>query len=190
MARERFVEAVTEGILSLPQDMKAVLRIVEDPEVDDAGRVLMAGALLHVLSAHNAIPGQRGILAHVDDVLVLRLALERVQKTNPVSMARHREESPELFESADSQLEVSREFLGDLMQVLDEAVDGCPKLTHQGHDAKQCALDEEGSTWLYDTVQEAIVQELELDEDEVAREARNVDRIVPHLQSRVAAKKA
>ncbi len=189
MARERFVEVVTNGILSLPQDMKAVLRIVEDPEVDDAGRVLLAGALLHVLSAHNAIPGQRGILAHVDDVLVLRLALERVQKSNPGPMAQHGKDSPELFESVEAGLSVTREFLGDLIQVLDEAVDGCPKLTHQGHDAKECALSEDGSTWLYDTVHEAIVEELELDEDEVARETRNVDRILPHLQSRVAAKK-
>ena len=43
--------------------------------------------------------------------------------------------------------------------------------------------------WLYDAVHEAIVTGLELDEEDVARETRNVDRILPHLQSRVAAKK-
>jgi hypothetical protein len=168
--------------------MKAVLRIFDDPEIDDASRQLLAGALLHVISAHNAIPGQRGILAHVDDVIVLRLALERVEKANPEAIARHREDSPELFEPHDDQLAAARAYLGDLMVVLDEAVDQCPNMTHQGHAAKDC-LDEEGATWLYDTVQEAIVEELELDEEEVAREAKNVSQILPHLKSRVAAMK-
>jgi uncharacterized membrane protein YkvA (DUF1232 family) len=188
MAEERFREVVSEGILSLPMDMKAVLRIVEDPEVDEEGRVLLAGALIHVLSGHNAIPGQTGILAHVDDVLVLRLALERVEKTNSEAIARHREAMPELFEPLDDQLKAFREFLGELLTVLDQAVDGCPKLNHQGHSAPEC-IEEDGANWLYDTVQEAVL-DMELDEDEVNREVKNVDRILPHLESRVAAMKA
>jgi uncharacterized membrane protein YkvA (DUF1232 family) len=188
MAEERFREVVSEGILSLPQDMKAVLRIVEDPEVDEEGRVLLAGALIHVLSGHNAIPGQRGILAHVDDVLVLRLALERVEKTSPEAMKRHREAMPELFDPLDEQLKAFREFLGELLTVLDQAVDGCPKLNHLGHSAPEC-LEEDGANWLYDTVQEAVL-DMELDEDEVNREVKNIDRILPHLESRVAAMKA
>ncbi len=189
MAEARFREVMSEGILSLPQDMKAVLRIVEDPEITEEGRVLLAGALIHVLSGHNAIPGQIGILAHVDDVLVLRLSLERVEKTNAEAMARHREAMPELFEPLDEQLRATREFLGDeLVTVLDQAVDGCPKLTHLGHSAPEC-LEEDGANWLYDTVQEAVL-DMELDEDEVHREVKNIDRILPHLESRVAAMKA
>lgn len=188
MGSDRFVEVVTQGICSLPQDMKALLRIFDDPEIDDANRQLLAGALLHVLSAHNAIPGQRGILAHVDDVLVLRLALERVEKAMPEAIARHRADLPELFEPHDDNLAVAREYLGELMIVLDEAVNQCLKMSHHGHAAKDC-LDEEGATWLYDAVQAIIVEELELDEEEVAREVKNVDKILPHLKSRVTAMK-
>lgn len=188
MAKDKFREAISEGILSLPQDMKGVLRVVEDPEVDEEGRVLLAGALIHIFSGHNAIPGQRGILAHVDDVLVMRLALERVEKTNPEAIGRHRVDSPELFDPLDEQLAVTREFLGELLTVLDRAVDGCSKLNHQGHTPQQC-IEGDGANWLYGSVQEAIM-ELELDEDEVVREVKNIDRIVPHLESRVAAMKA
>src|SRR5690606_13745860 len=113
MSSARFEEFVRDAILSLPQDMKAVLRIVEDPDIDDAGRVAAAGALMHVLSASNAIPGMRGILAYVDDVLVLRLVLERLSKSSPEAMARHREESPELLSELDQQLAVTRAYLGD-----------------------------------------------------------------------------
>jgi uncharacterized membrane protein YkvA (DUF1232 family) len=186
MSRERFVEWVREAILSLPQDMKAVLRIVEDPEVDDASREAVAGALLHALSASNAIPGARGMLGFVDDVLVLRLVLERAEKANPEAFARHREESPELFVSHDEGLEATRAYLGDLIKVLEKAADNVAKLSHQGHSAKQCVHDTEVSNWLYDAVQEAIVEQFEFDEDEVFRETKQIDTILPHLKSRAA----
>ena len=60
-------------MLTLPQDCKAVLRLAEDPDLDDDSRVLACGALLHVLSGANAIPGVKGTLAFADDVIVLRL---------------------------------------------------------------------------------------------------------------------
>jgi uncharacterized membrane protein YkvA (DUF1232 family) len=187
MAAQQFAEFISEAILSLPQDLKAVLRIVEDPDIDDAGRQAAAGALIHVLSASNAIPGMRGILAYVDDVLVLRLIMERLSKTSPEAMARHREESPELLADLDGQLAIARRYLGELMSVLDAAADGVSKLNHQGHTAAECAADTDGTNWLYDAVHAAIVEELEFDEDEVQREAKGVDKILPHLRSRIAA---
>lgn len=184
MSRERFVEAVTEAIVSLPQDMKAVIRIVEDPDVDDESRVAAAGALLHVLSASNAIPGARGLLAYVDDVLVLRLVIERIEKRSPEAIAAHRDGFPELFEPLGAQLEAARAYLGGLMSVLEHAADDVKKLSFQGHNAAQCVSDPESTNWLYDAVQEAIVQQLEFDEEVVAREAKRIDEIVPHLKLR------
>mgnify|MGYP006279499575 CR=1 FL=1 len=185
MAQEQFEDVMREAILSLPQDMKAVLRIVEDPDLDDDGRAMAAGALLHVLSAHNAIPGQRGILAFVDDVIVLRLMLERLQETAPDVMAQHREDSPELMVPLEEQMSAVRAYLGELLQVLEKAVDKLPKLNHHGHSATDCARDPEASTWLYDAVHEALVDELDFDEDEVARELRQVDRIRRPLEQRL-----
>jgi len=181
-----FVDAVRDGILSLPQDMKAVLRVLEDPEVDDESRITLAGAVLHVLSASNAIPGMRGILAYVDDTLVLRLALERAEKKSPEAIARHRQESPDLFGPLDDQLKATRKYLGELMTVLEHAVDGVARLSFQGHTAKACVSDTESSTWLYDTVHGAIVEALELDEDVVTREVKEIDKILPHLKARVS----
>src|SRR5688572_12684841 len=129
MPREQFAELVRETVLSLPQDMKAVLRIVEDPEVDDESRVAAAGALLHVLSAANAIPGLRGLLAWVDDALVIRLVLERIEKKSPVAMAKHKRESPELLDPLPGQMKTARQYLGELMTVLERAADGVGKLS-------------------------------------------------------------
>ncbi|MEM9192642.1 MAG: hypothetical protein AAGF12_25935 [Myxococcota bacterium] len=176
---------MTEAVLSLPQDMKLMLRIAEDPDIDDEGRVQCSGALLHVLSASNSIPGVVGTLAFVDDALILRLVVENIEKTNPKVIERHRDDSPEFFGPMEEQMKVTRDYLGDLMQVLDAAAAGVNKLNHVGHTAQQCGTDDDEATWLYDAVQEALVEQLEFDEDDVARELKHIDQIVPHLRTRV-----
>jgi uncharacterized membrane protein YkvA (DUF1232 family) len=185
MSREQFEQAMSEAIMSLPQDLKAMLRIVEDPDLEDEHRTLVAGALVHVLSGANAIPGMRGILAYVDDVIVLRLVLERLSREAPDVMARHKKDSPELLEPLEGQMETVREYLGDLLTVLDKATDQLPKLTHEGHSAVQCAREHEASTWLYEAVHAALTTELDFDEAAVARAMKSVDQIKRPLQQRM-----
>lgn len=185
MSREQFEQAMSDAILSLPQDLKAMLRIVEDPDLEDDHRTLAAGALVHVLSGANAIPGMRGILAYVDDVIVLRLVLERLSKEAPDVMERHKKDSPELLEPLAEQMETVRDYLGDLLSVLEKATDQLPKLTHEGHSASQCAHDDEASTWLYDAVHAALVNELDFNEADVARAMKSVDQIKRPLQQRM-----
>ena len=185
MTRERFPEALREAMLSLPQDCKAVVRLAEDPDLDDESRVLACGAILHVLSGANAIPGVKGTLAFADDVIVLRLAVERIEKASPDIVKAHREDDRETYDAMDAQLDAIREALGDLMSVLDRAVDGLPKLQFEGHSAVECARDEEGTTWLYDSVHEAIVERLELKELDVARAVKSANDIKTYLRQRV-----
>ncbi|MCC6875851.1 MAG: hypothetical protein IT378_16205 [Sandaracinaceae bacterium] len=183
---EKFADVMRDAILALPQDMKAMLRIAEDPDLEDEQRAMVAGALLHVLSGANAIPGLRGMLAYVDDVIVLRLVLERLERDAPDVIAPHRASSPELLEPLASQLASIRAFLGESLSVLEKQIDGLSKLSHQGHSAQQCAHDEEAGTWLYDAVHEALVNELDFDEDEVARAVKGVDQIPAALSQRLS----
>ena len=46
--------------------------------------------------------------------------------------------------------------------------------------------DTESSTWLYDAVHEALIDEIDFDEEDVERELKQVDRILAPLSSRVA----
>lgn len=180
-----FADAMRDAILSLPQDLKAMLRVMEDPDLDDTSRVLACGALLHVLSGANAIPGVKGTLALVDDVLVLRLALERISKTSPEVVKAHRDDEPEIFDPWETQLSEAREYLGERITVLDKAIDGLSKINFQGHSARECAKDQEAATWLYDSVHEAIVEQFEIAEDEVARAVKNAHEIKTRLSQRV-----
>ncbi|HET6333416.1 MAG TPA: hypothetical protein VFG30_09400, partial [Polyangiales bacterium] len=97
----------------MPQTLKAALRLAEDPDIPDEGRVLVAGAIIHWLSRTNTIPGVRGgALAYVDDVLVLMLAFERLTQLAPDVVERSRADSPELFETLADDLGLAREYMG------------------------------------------------------------------------------
>ncbi|MBN8611997.1 MAG: hypothetical protein J0L92_15495 [Deltaproteobacteria bacterium] len=185
MTLDRFSAAVRDGMLSLPQDCKAMLRLAEDPELDDVSRVLACGALLHVLSGTNAIPGAKGTLALADDVIVLRLVVERIATASPDVVKAHGDDDPEVYDAMREQMEVIRAHLGELMVVLDRAVDHLPKLQFEGHDAPGCAKDDESITWLYDSVHEAIIQRLEVREEDATRAAKGAGELRGYLKQRV-----
>lgn len=180
-----FAAVLQEGMLSLPHDLKAILRVVEDPELDDAGRVLACGSILHLLSGQNAIPGTKGVLGYADDVILLRLMMERLSKTSPEVIKHHCEDSADTIGVFDAQMSEVRAHLGEVMVVLDRAVDALPKTSFGGHTATECARDPEAATWLYDSVHQAIVERLELDEDAVARALKNAGEIRGFLKQRL-----
>ena len=184
MPRDRFSELAIDAILALPQDLKVVLRMVEDAEVGDQSRVALAGALLHVLSSGNAIPGVRGVLQRVGDVLLLRLVLERIAAESSDAFTRHREESADMLGPLEDELAAARAYLGDGMRVLEHMAAGMASVNHQGHVARACALELEENNWLYDAVHEAMIEELDFDEDELEREMRKVDRVRDALVTR------
>lgn len=185
MSRERFVELMTPALIRFTQDLKSVLRIVEDPEVDDESRTAAAGALLHVISSSGAIPGVRGVLRHLGDVLVIRIVLDGVRERSPKAFDKHLREAPEMLESLSAELEATRAYLGDSVVVLENVAEKFPSLSHQGHHAAGCIEDAESSTWLYDAVHEALIDEIDFDDEEVVRELKQVDRILTPLASRV-----
>ncbi|MGB8330821.1 MAG: hypothetical protein WCE62_11895 [Polyangiales bacterium] len=185
MSRERFVELMTPALTRFSQDLKSVLRIVEDPEVDDESRVAAAGALLHVISASPAIPGVRGVLRHLGDVLLIRLVLNDVQRRSPNAFRKHLEKSPEMLQPLSDELGTMRRYLGDRVEVLEKLAEKFPTLNHQGHQAQACIDDAESSTWLYDAVHEALIDQIDFDEEDVIRELKQVDRILAPLASRI-----
>jgi hypothetical protein len=185
MSRKRFVELMTPALTRFSQDLKSVLRIVEDPEVDDESRAAAAGALLHVILSSGAIPGVRGVLRHLGDVLSIRLMLNGVRERSPDAFQKYLEESPEMFEPLSDELDAMRAYLDDRVSVLEGVVEKFPKLNHQGHQATACVEDTESSTWLYDAVHEALIDEIDFDEDDVVRELKQVDRILAPLSSLV-----
>lgn len=186
MSRERFVELMTPALIRFGQDLKSLLRVVEDPEIDDQSRIEAAGALLHVISSAGAIPGVRGVLRYLGDALVIRLALEDIRKRSPKAFRKHLEESPEMLEPLSEELEAMRAYLGERVDVLEKVVSKFATLSHQGHQAAACVDNPESSTWLYDAVHEALIDEIDFDDEDVTRELKQVDQILIPLDSRIS----
>jgi uncharacterized membrane protein YkvA (DUF1232 family) len=184
MSRAQFIDFVKSAILSLPQHLKGVLRLVDDPNIPDEGRIVAAGAVLHWLSGSNTIPGVRGgILSYVDDVLVLRLAYARIETIAPEVMTRYKQDSPELFGKLTEEVALIRSYLGKGIGVLDKAVERIPQLKHHGRNAAQCVADEEGTTMLYDEVQAALV-DFDFEEEAVGRALKQLDPVLDGLRQR------
>ncbi|MGB3051701.1 MAG: hypothetical protein WBB42_11920 [Polyangiales bacterium] len=186
MSRERFIELMTPALIRFSQDLKSVLRIVEDPEVDDESRVAAAGALLDVIFSTGAIPGVRGVLRHLGDVLLIWLVLSDMRKRSPGAFEKHAQVSPEMFEPLSDELDAMHAYLGDRVTVLEQIAKKFPTLNQQGYEAAHCIEDPESSTWLYDAVHEALIDEIDFDEEDVIRELKQVDQILAPLASRVA----
>ena len=182
MSREQLTDFLQAAITSLPQHLQAALRLMDDPDIPDEGRVLAAGSVMHFLSGSNSIPGVRGgALSYVDDVLILRIAYERIAKLAPEAMAKHRESSVDIFGELDSELALTRGELGKGFAVLERAADRLGQLKHRGIGPKQCVSDEEHATVLYEEVQAAMV-DVDLDEGAVSRALKQLGPVLEGLK--------
>jgi len=182
MSREQLTDFLQAAITSLPQHLQAALRLMDDPDIPDEGRVLAAGSVMHFLSGSNSIPGVRGgALSYVDDVLILRIAYERIEKLAPDAMKKHRESSSEISGELDDELALSREQLDKGFAVLERAVDRLGQLKHRGLSPKQCASDEEAATVLYEEVTAALV-DVDLEEGAVSRALKQLGPVLDGLK--------
>ena len=181
---ERFTDFLRAAILSLPQHLQAALRLMDDPNIPDEGRIVAAGAVLHWLSGSNTIPGVRGgVLSYVDDVLILRLAYEKIQSIAPDAMAKHCTDWPEIFGGLAQEAALVRETLGTSVAVFDKAIERIGQQKHHGRNAAQCVADAEAGTMLYDEVTSALV-DLELEEEAIGRALKQLGPVLDGLRQR------
>lgn len=184
MSAEQINDFVAAAIISLPQRLKATLRLVDDPNIPDEGRLIAAGAVLHWLSGSNTIPGMRpGIISYVDDVIVLHFAFARIEGIAPEAMAQHRVDSPELFGPLQEEVALLRAYFGSGAALFDKAIDRIGVLKHHGRNAAQCIADEEAATMLYDEVHAALV-DLDLEEEAVHRALKQLGPVLEGLRQK------
>ena len=184
MSSERFTDFLRVAIASLPQHLQAALRLMDDPNIPDEGRIVAAGAVLHWLSGSNTIPGVRGgVLSYVDDVLVLRLAHAKIKSIAPEAMAKHSADWPEVFGQLDEEVALVRETLGASVAVFDKAIQRIGQQKHHGINAAQCVADEEAGTTIYDETTAALV-DLELEEEAIGRALKQLGPVLDGLRQR------
>ncbi|HMJ02854.1 MAG TPA: hypothetical protein VK506_07925 [Conexibacter sp.] len=170
--------------MSLPQHLQAALRLMDDPNIPDEGRIVAAGAVLHWLSGSNTIPGVRGgVLSYVDDVLVLRLAYAKIQSIAPEAMAKQCTDWPDIFGQLAEEVTLVRDTLGPSVAVFDKAIERIGQQKHHGRSAAQCVADEEAGTMLYDETTAGLV-DLELEEEAISRALKQLGPVLDGLRQR------
>jgi hypothetical protein len=112
--------------------------------------------------------------------------LSDVRDRSPDAFAKHAQVSPELFDPLSDELDAMRAYLGNRVTVFEQVAKKFPTLNQQGHEASHCIEDPDSGTWLYDAVHEALIDEIDFDEEDVIREIKHVDQILAPLASRVA----
>lgn len=174
---------LARAIPAIPADLKVLLKILQDEDLDDPVRLEAAGAVLYTLSAGDLVPDSMGVLGYVDDALVCRIALARAGEAAP----RYRERYPRLYETLATDLASAREFLGDdLYEFVGRAAMARTDTDYKGKRARDFLTDPEASGWLADEAS-AESARLAFRKADVEREIKKVDTLLPRLRQKLEA---
>jgi uncharacterized membrane protein YkvA (DUF1232 family) len=184
-ARDEFVERHARAILDLPQDVKALGELLDDDEIAPEGRRLVAGALVGVLQAGDLVPDTWGPLGMVDDVITMRLAADAAAPAGSPERDRHAARFPQFWGELPDDLVAARAFLGDTFALFETRLGRLPLAEHKGKRAETAVPNEAVRSWLYDEIDEAMI-DLELVEDDLHVAMRRVEALLTHLRRRLA----
>lgn len=96
---------------------------MDDENLPRTARELAVGAIIYVVSPHDAVGDRNDVVASFsDDALLLRLALLEVVAQSGEDGTAFRERFPDVFEGIEDDLELCRGVLGDLMKWLEGKV--------------------------------------------------------------------
>lgn len=124
---ENFFEMLVRWLVSLPTDIKILIEMIGDDELDMKARSLAVGTIVYVLAPIDLIPEKIPVLGYVDDVVVLHIAVALVVQIDPNRGRYYREKYPQTFETLDQQIELLRATLGALYSWLTALVENLVK---------------------------------------------------------------
>jgi hypothetical protein len=144
-----FLETVSKGLVSLPFDLKLLLEAVSDADLEHSVRELAASAVVHIITSKdgNVDPPVR----HVEDVVLLRLALQHIGSDGGEGAEAFRQRFAENYEALDGELQTFRRALGDdVVDWLDSRWAALQKVVYAKKKIPMFVDDEEVGTFLYD----------------------------------------
>lgn len=144
----RFLETVSQGLVSLPFDLKVLLEAVSDSDLEHGAREIAAAAVVHIINPKdgNVDPPVR----HVEDVVLLRLALRKIAAEGGQDAGAFRQRFAENYQNLDEELKIFRAALGDTVDWLDSRWGILLKAVYAKKKIATFVDDEEVGTFLYD----------------------------------------
>jgi uncharacterized protein YbdZ (MbtH family) len=144
-----FLDTLARALVSLPFDLKVLLEVVSDPDLEHDVREIAAAAVVYI------IPPREGniepYLRYAEDAIVLRLAAKRVVENGGESAPAFRERFAEEFGRFSSELAVFERACGKaLVAWFDSRWTTLRKAAYARKKISQFVDDQEVGTFLYD----------------------------------------
>ncbi len=147
----RFVEIMSEWLVSLPHDLKILYEAASDENLDRESRELAIGAIISTVSPNELARAERfDFLAYADDCVLVRLALRRVVASGDEDSEFFRSRFSDFFDPLDDELAVCEAAMGDLYTWLDKRTDDLRKLEYKGKKIATYLDDDEAAELLYE----------------------------------------
>jgi hypothetical protein len=144
----KFLDTLSRALVSLPFDLKVLLEAVSDSNLEHSVREVAAAAVVHIVTPKdgNADPPVR----HIEDVVLLRLALAKIASEGGEEAPAFRDRFAENYTRLDEELGTFRQALGDLVDWLDSRWVALGKVVYAKKKISMFVDDEEVGTFLYD----------------------------------------
>jgi hypothetical protein len=144
----RFLETLSRGLVALPFDLKVLLEAVSDSDLEHGVREIAAASVVHIISPKEG--NLEAPLRHIEDVILLRLALAKIVADGGQDATAFRNRFSENYANVDDELVVFREALGDLVDWIDSHWGILLKAVYAKKKISMFVDDEEVATFLYD----------------------------------------
>ena len=179
----RFLSTVSGYLVSLPFDLKVLFEAKDDPELDRRAREIACGAILYVLTKGD-VAGEKNIIGFVDDVVLIRLALQAIADRGGEGAQAFRDRFADQYAGLDEAIACFRDFLGpDLYGWLASKIDGLARSSYRNKRVATYIDDDENAEDLYE--QGLTFQtDYEITEHVLADKFKQTRPVIEHLQKR------
>jgi len=144
-----FLETLARALVSLPFDLKVLLEVVSDPDLEHDVREIAAAAVVYIITPREG--NIEPYLRYAEDAIVLRLAAKRVVENGGESAPAFRERFAEEFGRFSSELTVfERACSQALVAWFDSRWTTLRKAAYARKKISQFVDDQEVGTFLYD----------------------------------------
>jgi len=143
------LETLARTLVSLPFDLKVLLEVVSDPDLEHEVREIAAAAVVYIIAAREG--NVEPILRYGEDAIMLRLAAKRVVENGGESAPAFRARFAEEFGRFSSELSVFERACGQaLVTWFDSRWTTLRKAAYARKKISQFVDDQEVGTFLYD----------------------------------------
>jgi hypothetical protein len=144
-----FLEMYAQAVVALPFDLKVLLEAVSDPDLEPDVRQDAAATVVHALNPKDG--NVEPWLRHAEDVILLRLALRRIESAGGEGAPAFKDRFAEDFSRVEPELALLREAVGpEIVAWLDAKWPSLRKAVYAKKKISQFVDDDEVGAFLYE----------------------------------------